>query len=561
MGAVRVSPPGALAKNNDRLHTTIEGRYISVVNRNGELFSFDSTCYHAGGPLGLGDIEDIQGEDCIVCPWHTYQVSLRTGAKLYQALEMGPDKKLVPSGWKRKEHAQRVHAVELRKDGVYVTLDKSGKWDSDDYGTNALCGERSKNGNRTEVKAGRDGHVNGGYGSNKVHLPKRSGHVLAGPRGAGKQHLGSSLLSGSSSNKTSNPLASIGAAGEAASGAANSSSSRSTEEGGVWTTMHIATPPTRDGKSAIRLRLAPSVAPSSPGKKKASGPPSRDELRACLEQIGMWDAPSSSRSSKDTPGIGLEGLLRTTHLLVRAVIGGTTIERPYTPVESGRHATARVSAISKDKTSTNYAVELAIKVYAQGAMSSFLSTLKAGATLEVRPDFDSYLFRKLQKLESAHMKPEHVRGLVLFAGGSGVTPMLQLAHQALAGSKLPVTLIYAASSQAELMAVDEVLALAKLAGPRIAIHFVLTAAAPKPKRLVVSVKVNGKAHVVSDVIHGRVTSELVRGMVQGADQLPPKQWMVFAWCGPEGFKNVASAGVSALGYVNAKNSVFLPYSG
>jgi NAD(P)H-flavin reductase len=116
---------------------------------------------------------------------------------------------------------------------------------------------------------------------------------------------------------------------------------------------------------------------------------------------------------------------------VRSGGGGAnpSIERPYTPVESGRHATARVCAITKDRAATNYAVELAIKVYEGGAMSSYLSSLKAGHALDVRPDFDPYLFRKLEKLQAAHMRPEHVRRVVLFAGGSGITPMLQLAHQ------------------------------------------------------------------------------------------------------------------------------------
>jgi hypothetical protein len=121
--------------------------------------------------------------------------------------------------------------------------------------------------------------------------------------------------------------------------------------------------------------------------------------------------------------------------------------------------------------------------------------------------------------------------------------------------------VYASSTQAELMAVGEVLSLAKFAGPRIDIQFVLSTAAPKPKRLVVTVKVNGKSHAVSHVIHGRVTNELVRVIVPAADRLPAKQWMVFAWSGPDGFNNAASAGVTALGYVSAKNCIFLPYTG
>lgn len=35
----------------------------------------------AGGPLGLGDIEDVNGHTCVVCPWHYYVVALDNGEK------------------------------------------------------------------------------------------------------------------------------------------------------------------------------------------------------------------------------------------------------------------------------------------------------------------------------------------------------------------------------------------------------------------------------------------------------------------------------------------------
>lgn len=35
----------------------------------------------AGGPLALGDIEDVNGHTCLVCPWHYYVVALENGEK------------------------------------------------------------------------------------------------------------------------------------------------------------------------------------------------------------------------------------------------------------------------------------------------------------------------------------------------------------------------------------------------------------------------------------------------------------------------------------------------
>ena len=59
-----------------RLHAKCGGRYVSVVRLNsGGLACVDSICYHAGGNLGVGDLED----DVLVCPQHRFRVCLRTG--------------------------------------------------------------------------------------------------------------------------------------------------------------------------------------------------------------------------------------------------------------------------------------------------------------------------------------------------------------------------------------------------------------------------------------------------------------------------------------------------
>lgn len=48
----------------------------------------------------LGDIEELQGHSCLVCPWHYYKVALETGDKYYQGVDKGEDGKLVPGPWK-----------------------------------------------------------------------------------------------------------------------------------------------------------------------------------------------------------------------------------------------------------------------------------------------------------------------------------------------------------------------------------------------------------------------------------------------------------------------------
>ncbi|KAH9262367.1 hypothetical protein BASA82_000585 [Batrachochytrium salamandrivorans] len=153
----QVSPKTALGPG-ERVHGNVGGRFVTVVGLRLGLRCIDSICYHAGGPLGLGDIEEIGGEACITCAWHNYPVSLEDGSKLYQGLELDKStKKLIPSGWKKKPHAQRVHDVESRVDGIWVRLRIDAKFDSDAYAHSQACGERIQRGDVVGAKRGGDG--------------------------------------------------------------------------------------------------------------------------------------------------------------------------------------------------------------------------------------------------------------------------------------------------------------------------------------------------------------------------------------------------------------------
>ena len=78
------------------------------------MHCLDAVCYHAGGPLTEGDIEDFGGVRCVTCPWHKYKVDLVTGQGLYLDL----DRKV-----KSKGIRQRAHEVEVRPgEGVFVRL-------------------------------------------------------------------------------------------------------------------------------------------------------------------------------------------------------------------------------------------------------------------------------------------------------------------------------------------------------------------------------------------------------------------------------------------------------
>ncbi|XP_032223226.2 uncharacterized protein LOC5521875 isoform X2 [Nematostella vectensis] len=58
---------------------------VFFVGKNGvcegerSLFAIDTICPHEGGPLELGDIEDLDGYPTVFCPWHHYDFNLKTG--------------------------------------------------------------------------------------------------------------------------------------------------------------------------------------------------------------------------------------------------------------------------------------------------------------------------------------------------------------------------------------------------------------------------------------------------------------------------------------------------
>ncbi|CAL1144484.1 unnamed protein product [Cladocopium goreaui] len=173
---VRVADSQALAAK-ERLHLQVEGRYVSVLRgKAGALHCLDSICYHTGGPLTIGDIEDINGEPCVKCPWHDYPVRLHDGAKPYQSMKFDPvTKKLTPDGWKFTKNSQRSHEIVDRGEGpdggLWVRLSTGGKCESDQFAYNASAAKNVWNGDSSFRPDGKSDPSPHGY--------KRSGEVLA----------------------------------------------------------------------------------------------------------------------------------------------------------------------------------------------------------------------------------------------------------------------------------------------------------------------------------------------------------------------------------------------
>lgn len=101
-------------------------RDVLVLYHQGQLHAMDMRCYHSGGALQYGDIEEFNGLLCIVCPWHKYKITLAEGEGLYQAVD-DPTAKPLRTRWRSKGVKQRIHKVTEVNGDVYVTLNESSE--------------------------------------------------------------------------------------------------------------------------------------------------------------------------------------------------------------------------------------------------------------------------------------------------------------------------------------------------------------------------------------------------------------------------------------------------
>jgi nitrite reductase/ring-hydroxylating ferredoxin subunit len=112
---------GGKVKEGERLHVRVQERYITIFNHRGRLTAIDSICHHAGGPLTLGPLQDIEelGKRVVLCPWHRFMVSIDDGTKAYQSVEI-VNGLPVNKGWKLGKVVQRAHKLLENEKGIYI---------------------------------------------------------------------------------------------------------------------------------------------------------------------------------------------------------------------------------------------------------------------------------------------------------------------------------------------------------------------------------------------------------------------------------------------------------
>ena len=134
--------------------------------------------------------------------------------------------------------------------------------------------------------------------------------------------------------------------------------------------------------------------------------------------------------------------------------GGKWVQKPYTPVDSPG-ATGELT--------------LVVKAYPEGKLSPALAALEPGSVTELKGPFP--------KIAYEANKWAHV-GLV--AGGTGITPMLQILHAGLGDAKdtTKFTRVYGNRSPADVICREEVERLASAHPARLTVHYLVDAPTP-----------------------------------------------------------------------------------
>jgi len=126
------------------------------------------------------------------------------------------------------------------------------------------------------------------------------------------------------------------------------------------------------------------------------------------------------------------------HLSLKIVVDGKDVYRSYTPVSS-------------DDDLGHF--DLVVKVYEKGAMSKYLDTMNIGDSIDVRGPKGSFVYQ-------ANMR----KAFGMLAGGTGITPMLQIIRAILKNPKdtTEIRLIFANVNADDILLREELDALATI---------------------------------------------------------------------------------------------------
>ena len=246
--------------------------------------------------------------------------------------------------------------------------------------------------------------------------------------------------------------------------------------------------------------------------EKTPQPMSPDEFRRfTLKEIKPLTRDTSLYRFGLAPGESLDMPVASL-LLVRAAVGApkdgspqkSFVVRPYTPT---------------DNTDAVGHFDLVVKSYEKGLVSKHFSTLRVGDSVEMKGPITKFVY--------ATQYSGKVKRVGMIAGGSGITPMLQVAREILAkeGAKTQVSLIFANQTPDDIILKSELDEMAAK-NPNFRVHYT----------------VDKKGSAVSyDGSVGYITDEMIKENIPAPNGADNDSVVVFV-CGPPGMMNHISGG-------------------
>eukprot|EP00759_Apiculatamorpha_spiralis_P029582 PhF_6_TR31736/c0_g1_i2/m.46712 len=111
---------------DNRVHvvTVNSRRYVTIlyIPRDGSVRCVDSACYHAGGPLGLGRVEEVDGDPCLLCPSHGYCISLVSGTRIHRDMDIEDGVIICKGVHRTTDLVQRIHRIRVNSDTNHLEV-------------------------------------------------------------------------------------------------------------------------------------------------------------------------------------------------------------------------------------------------------------------------------------------------------------------------------------------------------------------------------------------------------------------------------------------------------
>jgi len=216
------------------------------------------------------------------------------------------------------------------------------------------------------------------------------------------------------------------------------------------------------------------------------------------------------------------GLAIGQHVLVGADIDGEFVVRPYTPIRP----------VTVDEDEALHGVEILMKVYKGGKMGTYFQNMKTGDKISIKGPTGQILYEG-NGCFSIHDQTICCEQLSLIAGGSGITPIIQLIRAIIAHNEVKpkIKLLYSNKTEEDILLRHELDTLAEKYPDRFQVWYTVTRVDPKEM-----------GHWKYSI--GRISTELMIRYLY-----PPTISSAVFVCGPSGMiQSACFPGLISLGY-------------